>query len=127
MLIPSDLAQDAARMFLMGDWANLPIETNAPPLAGQETPILSDPCAWPTDCSRPPFAVGGVYTFADVYGRQRTALVYTEQQARVDGSWWHVSELPEDAQWIASFTPDAETVADAKRFAREVENSQVWS
>lgn len=102
-------------------------ETHQHALAGQETAILPDVSAWPLDCPRPPFAVGGVYTFADVYGRSRTALIYTEQQARVDGCWWHVSELPDDAQWIASFTPDPEMVADAKRFAREIINSQEWS
>jgi hypothetical protein len=86
-----------------------------------------DVTAWPSDAPRTPFTVGGVYTFADVYGRQRTALVYTEQQARVDGSWWHVSELPADAVAVGTFTPDTALIADARRFVREVINSEQWS
>lgn len=89
--------------------------------------FYADPCAWPSDAPRTPFTVGGVYTFADVYGRQRTALVYTEQQARVDGSWWHVSELPADAVAVGTFTPDTALIADARRFVREVINSEQWS
>lgn len=92
-----------------------------------ETAIQHGVTAWPTDAGKPPFIVGGVYTFPDIWGRWRSAHIVTEQQARVDGSLWHVSELPEDAQLIATFPPDAETVADAGRFALEVLNSQRWS
>lgn len=98
-------------------------ETNVDPLAGRK----NDVTAWPSDAARPPFAVGGVYRFTDVWGRERTALVYTGQQARVDGGWWNISELPEDAAFVGTFTPDPALTADAYRFAREVINSERWS
>lgn len=96
-------------------------------LAGQETPLQPDVTAWPSDAPRTPFTVGGVYRFTDVWGRERTALVYTGQQARVDGGWWNISELPEDAAFVGTFTPDPALTADAYRFAREVINSERWS
>lgn len=37
MLIPNDLAQDAARMLLLGNDTYSPVKTNVTPLAGQET------------------------------------------------------------------------------------------
>ena len=126
MIIPHDLAQETVRMFLAGEYTPETVKT-------QEQPVLCesgasyDVTAWPADAPRPPFAVGGVYTFADVYGRQREALIYTEQHARVDGCWWHVSELPAGAVAVGTFTPDPALIADARRFAREIENSQRWS
>lgn len=96
-------------------------------LAGQEMPLQPDVTAWPPDAPHTPFTVGGVYRFADVWGRERTALVYTGQQARVDGGWWHISELPEDAAFVGTFTPDPALTADAERFAREVINAERWS
>lgn len=91
-----------------------------------ESAPVYDVTAMPADV-RAPFAVGGVYTFADVYGRQRTALIYTEQHARVDGCWWHVSEVPDEAVCVGTFALDPALLADAARFAREVINSQEWS
>jgi hypothetical protein len=128
-LIPRDLTQDTIQMHLMDEYTLFATQTRLQALEAPETPIQQAPdvTAWPVDAPRPPFAVGGVYTFADVYGRQRTALIYTEQHARVDGAWWHVSELPEDATFARTFTPDPALVADAARFAREVVNSQEWS
>lgn len=122
MLIPSDLAPE---------WLTSPDYPRAY-RKSQEQPVLCDSepfydvTAMPADV-RAPFAVGGVYTFADVYGRQRTALIYTEQHARVDGCWWHVSEVPDDAVCVGTFTPDPALIADAARFAREIVNSQEWS
>lgn len=126
MIIPHDLAQETVRMFLANEYPPETVKT-------QEQPVLCesgasyDVTAWPVDAPRPPFAVGGVYTFADVYGRQRTALVYTEQWSRVGSAWWHVSQVPDEAALVGTFTPDAAMIADARRVAREVENSERWS
>ncbi len=131
MIIPHDQAQETVRMSLAGEYTHSHAETNVAPLAGRELPILQAPkpdvTAWPADAPRPPFTVGGVYRFRDIWNRERTALIYTEQHARVDGCWWHVSELPAGAVAVGTFTPDPALIADARRFAREIENSQRWS
>lgn len=127
MLIPSDLAQNAADMLSMNEYTSAPVETQEQPVLCDSEAFQRDVTAWPVDAPKPPFAVGSVYTFADIWGRERTALIYTEQHARVDGCWWHVSELPEDAEFDRTFTPDPTLAADARRFAREVANSQGWS
>jgi len=124
MLIPSELAP---KWLTSPNYPQRPVKSQEQALALDCTPIERDVTAWPSDVGSPPFTVGGVYTFPDRQGHTRTAHIVTEQHAMVDGCKWHVSELPDDATLIASFTPDAETVADAARFAREVLNSQRWS
>lgn len=96
-------------------------------LAGQETPLQPDVTAWPSDAPRTPFTVGGVYRFADVWGRELEAHIITEQHARCGLIQRHVSEIPYDAVFVRWADVDAEAVADAKRFAREVINSERWS
>lgn len=124
MLIPSDLAPE---------WLTSPnhpqpsVETQEQASTRAETAIQHGVTAWPTDAGKPPFIVGGVYTFPDIYGHERTALIYTEQWARVGSSWWHVGSVPDDAVFRDMFTPDAEMVADAERVALEILNSQRWS
>lgn len=125
MLIPSDLAPEWLSPSAVDEYTRIATQTRLSALSGQETPFY-DVTAMPADV-RAPFAVGGVYRFLDIAGRWRTALIYTEQHARVDGCWWHVSEVPDDAVCVGTFTPDPALVADAARFAREVVNSQEWS
>lgn len=124
MLIPSELTPE---WLTSPNYPQRPVETREQASTCAELPIERDITAWPTDAGNPPFTVGGVYTFPDRQGHTRTAHIVTEQHAMVDGCKWHVSELPDDMVLVASFTPDAETVADVKRFAREVVNSQRWS
>lgn len=72
MLIPSDLVPE---WLTSPNYPQLPVETQEQALAGQELPILQAPkpdvTAWPVDAPRPPFAVGSVYTFADMETRSR--------------------------------------------------------
>lgn len=96
-------------------------------LAGQETPLQPDVTAWPSDAPRTPFTVGGVYRFTDIWGRELEAHIITEQHARCGLIQRHVSEIPYDAVFVRWADVDAEAVADAKRFAREVINSERWS
>lgn len=125
MLIPSDLAQDAAAQLLANEYPHIATKREIPAFTCESAPSY-DVTAMPADV-RAPFAVGGVYRFLDIAGRWRTALIYTEQHARVDGCWWHVSEVPDDAVCVGTFTPDPALVADAARFAREIINSERWS
>lgn len=124
MLIPSELTPE---WLTSPNYPQPAVETQEQASTCVETPIERDITAWPTDAGNPPFTVGGVYRFRDIWNRERTALIYTEQHARVDGCWWHVSELPAGAVAVGTFTPDPALIADARRFARELENSQRWS
>lgn len=86
-----------------------------------------DVTAWPPDAPRTPFTVGGVYRFTDVWGRELEAHIITEQHARCGLIQRHVSEIPYNAVFVRWADVDAEAVADAKRFAREVINAERWS
>lgn len=126
MLIPSEQAPTWLYSASADTESQTYTELNAPPLAGQETAIQHDVTAWPADAGNPPFTVGGVYQWRD--GKVTyTAHIVTEQHAIVNGSYWHVSEMPDDAEQIGAFTVDTETVADVRRFVLEVLNSQRWS
>ncbi len=129
-LIPRDLAVDAAAQLLANEYPHIAAKREIPAFTCDSEPILQTPkpdvTAMPADVPAP-FTVGGVYVFEDVYGRERTALVYTEQWARVGSAWWHVSQVPDEARLVDTFTPDSDMIADARRVAREIINSQEWS
>ncbi len=126
MLIPSELTPEWLSASIVDTESHDTTKSQEQALAGQELPIERDITAWPTDAPRPPFVVGGVYRWQDG-DRLRVAHVITEQTAIVNGSFWHVSEMPFDAELIRQFAPDDETVAEVRRFIREIIFDQRWS
>ena len=103
------------------DALDIPAMPQNSPNFAPDTTSADEWSKWPTDAPKPAFAVGGVYRFLDaVTDEPRTAHIITEQTALVNGHIWHVAELPTNAEYVGMYAVDKATLADIRRFVREV-------